>query len=120
MKLWYEDYDSSLNKFIVTNQIWKGDAAFFVKGDNIQPEYNICITDYEQVENKIEGLDNQLLELCTHLNPQNLQGFSIKKIIDWSPGDIIFFRRHYIHTTSNWLKAGVTMKLGLSLFTSLQ
>ena len=120
LKLWYEDYNPNLNKLIITDQIWNGDAAFFVKGDNALPEYNICITDYEQVENKIEGIDNTLLELCTHLNPRNLEGFSIKKVIDWVPGDIIFFRRHYIHTTSNWRSAGVSQKLGLSLFTSLQ
>lgn len=119
LKLWFENYTPELNKFIVTEQKWYGDAAFFVKGDQAKNEYNICITEYDQVENKISGIDNNLLYYCDHLNPQNIEGFSIKSIIDWVPGDIIFFPRNYIHVTSNWKKAGVDMKLGLSFFTCL-
>lgn len=119
LKLWHDNYDPSLNKLIVTEQTWIGDAAFFVKGDQAKNEYNICVTEYDQVGNKISGIDNNLLYYCDHLNPKNLEGFSIKSIIDWVPGDIICFPRNYIHTTSNWKRAGVDMKLGLSFFTSL-
>lgn len=119
LKLWYHEYDCTQNKLIITDQKWSGDAAFFVKGDQARNEYNICVTDYDQVENKISGIDSKLLDYCSHLNPNNLEGFSIKEVLDWVPGDIICFQRNSIHVTSNWKKAGVEMKLGLSLFTSL-
>jgi hypothetical protein len=118
LKLWATNYRPELNKLIVTNQTWNGDAAFFIKGDVGQNEYNICVTDYEDVGNLSSESDSELMRLCPHLNPQNLDGMSMMETIDWVPGDIMIFRRNLIHTTSDWRSAGVTQKLGLSLFTS--
>lgn len=119
LKLWGSPVNVDLNKLIVTDQRWGGDAAFFVKGDpDATNEYNTCVRDYSDIGGTGEEIDQKLLELCTHLNPQNLVGFTIKECITWTPGDIILFKRDLIHTTSNWRAAGVTKKLGLSLFTS--
>lgn len=112
------EYNAEYNKLIVTNQTWNGDAAFFVKGAKTDNEYNASITDYSNVGNLATGIDSKLKSLCTHLPLQQLDGFTIKSIIDWEPGDIILFKRNLIHVTSNWHKAGVTKKLGLSFFTS--
>lgn len=119
LKLWGNNINSDLNKFIITNQRWRGDAAFFVMGDpGAVNEYNTCVRDYGDIDGIGTGIDQKLLELCGHLNPENLTGFTINKSISWVPGDIILFKRELIHTTSNWRSAGVTKKLGLSLFTS--
>jgi hypothetical protein len=118
LQLWTNNYDPNLNKLIITNQTWNDDAAFFVKGDISQNEYNKCVTDYSKVKNLTDSYDSNLLSLCPHLNPENLYGFTIKSMIEWQPGDIIFFPRNHIHLTSDWRLAGVYKKLGLSLFTS--
>jgi len=119
LKLWADNYQPSLNKLIVTNQTWSGDAAFFVKGNKqATPEYNTCVTDYSDVGNLSIGVDPQLKELCSHLSARNLDGLTANSIVDWAPGDIILFQRNLIHSSSNWHNAGVTKKLGLSLFTS--
>jgi hypothetical protein len=118
IEFWADQYNEELNKLIITDQKWYGDAAFFVKGDISKNEYNICITDYDEVENLQLGFDKELIAHCDHLNQQNLEGFSVKSIVSWNPGDIILFKRNFIHVTSNWKRAGVHKKLGLSLFTS--
>lgn len=119
LQLWTaSEYNKELNKLIVTNQVWNNDAAFFVKGDASKDEYNTCVTDYSNVSNLATGTSAELVERCSHLNPANLEGLTIKAAIDWEPGDIIIFKRNLIHGTSNWKQAGVFKKLGLSLFTS--
>lgn len=119
LQLWTaSEYNKELNKLIVTNQTWNNDAAFFVKGDQSNDEYNTCVTDYSSVGNLATEINPELVKICSHLNPNNLEGLTIKSLIDWEPGDIIIFKRNLIHGTSNWKQAGVFKKLGLSLFTS--
>jgi hypothetical protein len=118
LKLWATDYKPELNKLIVTNQTWAGDAAFFIRGDQGQTEYNICVTDYSDVGNIQQGYDPYLEKHCGHLNHKNLEGFTVNSTVEWSPGDIILFRRNLVHVTTDWRTAGVQKKLGLSLFTS--
>lgn len=119
LQVYAKDYNPDRNKLIVTNQTWSGDAAFFVKGNrNPTPEYNICVTDYSEVGNLSTGVNPQLADLCSHLSKANLEGLTINSAVDWTPGDIILFQRNLIHASSNWPTAGVTKKLGLSLFTS--
>jgi len=119
LQLWTAtEYDRNLNKLIVTNQTWNQDAAFFVKGNQSTDEYNTCVTDYSTVGNLENGTDENLVKLCSHLNPTNLEGLTVKAMFDWEPGDVIIFKRNLIHGTSNWKRAGVFKKLGLSLFTS--
>ena len=61
------------NKFIVLNQTWDGDAAFFLRGSEDEPnEYNIVVKDYAAVGNiEHHTMDGWLLENCPHLNPSN-------------------------------------------------
>jgi len=118
IKLWANNYNPNLNKLIITNQTWTDDAAFFVKGDNSKDEYNKCITEYDNVGNLSNSTDKLLIDLCPHLNVENLLGFNIKDSVNWNPGDMILFKRHFIHTTSDWRLSGVYKKLGLSFFTS--
>jgi hypothetical protein len=118
LQYWASNYQPELNKLIVTNQTWSGDAAFFIKGDVGQNEYNICVTDYSDVGNITDDIDPYLKEHCGHLNPQNLEGFTTKAILDWRPGDIMIFKRNLVHVTTDWRMAGIERKLGLSLFTS--
>jgi hypothetical protein len=118
LQLWATDYKPELNKLIVTDQTWSGDAAFFIKGDVGQNEYNVCVQNYADVGNITDTTEQYLLENCGHLNPQNLEGFTTKASLEWCPGDIMLFRRDLVHVTTDWRKAGVERKLGLSLFTS--
>jgi hypothetical protein len=119
IKLWTsEKYNSDYNKLVILNQNWYGDASFFVAGStSAKDEYNKCVYDYRDVENLDQGFDHQLLDLCDHLDQSNLENLSIYQTVPWNPGSIIIFKRNSLHCSTNFKKANVNKKLGLSFFT---
>jgi len=109
------------NRFLVLNQTWAGDAAFFLRGETVEPnEYNQVITDYQDVGNldDIETIDGILLEYCPHLNIKNFAGLTVDKHWQWTPGVPMTFPRNRLHVSSAFPRNGIKRKLGLSIFTS--
>lgn len=118
IKFWTNGtYNQDYNQLIILNQNWYKEASFFLAGSVAEDEYNKCVFDYKDVENLTEGYDDRLVDLCDHLNKKNLQNLSIHTTIPWIPGSIIIFKRNSLHCSSNFKKAGVLKKLGLSFFT---
>jgi hypothetical protein len=109
------------NRFLVLNQTWSGDAAFFLRGETVEPnEYNQVITDYQDVGNldDIETMDGILLEYCPHLDNRNFAGLTVDKHWQWTPGVPMTFPRNRLHVSSAFPRNGIRRKLGLSIFTS--
>ena len=110
------------NKFIVLNQTWAGDSAFFLRGDPDERkpnEYSIVVKDYSTIGNLEEGtMDGRLLDNCPHLNPSNFYGLTIDKMFQWTPGVPMTFPRNRLHLNTPFTRHGIATKLGLSIFTS--
>ena len=109
------------NRFLVLNQTWAGDAAFFLRGETVEPnEYNQVITDYKDVGNldDIETIDGILLDHCPHLDIRNFAGLTVDKHWQWTPGVPMTFPRNRLHVSSAFPRNGIKRKLGLSIFTS--
>lgn len=108
------------NRFMVLHQTWTGDAAFFLRGEDVEPnEYNQVITDYKDVGNLDPGtLDGLLLEYCPHLDSRNFVGLTVDKHWQWIPGIPMTFPRNRLHVSSAFPRNGIKRKLGLSIFTS--
>ena len=109
------------NRFLVLNQTWSGDAAFFLRGETVEPnEYNQVVTDYGDVGNldDIETIDGILLEYCPHLDSRNFAGLTVDKHFQWTPGVPMTFPRNRLHVSSAFPRNGIRRKLGLSIFTS--
>ena len=108
-------------RFLVLNQTWAGDAAFFLRGSPDEPsEYNIVVKDYRDVGNRDDNLtiDGVLINECPHLMPSNFVGLSVDKNFQWIPGIPMTFPRNRLHVSSAFPRQGVAKKLGLSIFTS--
>ena len=108
------------NRFLVLNQTWAGDAAFFLRGESVEPnEYNQVITDYKDVGLLEDGtIDGLLLDYCPHLNSSNFAGLTVDKHWQWTPGIPMTFPRNRLHVSSAFPRNGIKRKLGLSIFTS--
>lgn len=111
------------NRFLVLNQTWSGPAAFFLHGEDTEPnEYNIVVRDYanEGVGNLDDPgtIDGVLLEHCPHLNIKNFYGLSVDRHFTWTPGVPMTFPRNRLHVSSAFPRNGIKRKLGLSIFTS--
>ncbi len=113
------------NRLLILNQTWAGDAAFFLRGEDTEPnEYNCVVRDYwaEGVGNLDDesSIDGLLLEHCPHLKPSNLVGLSVDQHFQWTPGVPMTFPRNRLHVSSAFPRNGIKRKLGLSIFTSRQ
>ena len=111
------------NRLLVLNQTWSGDAAFFLRGEDTEPnEYNRVVRDYwaEGVGNLDDesSLDGILLDYCPHLKPSNFAGLSVDQHFQWTPGVPMTFPRNRLHVSSAFPRNGIRRKLGLSIFTS--
>lgn len=109
------------NRLLILNQTWSGDAAFFLRGETVEPnEYNQVITDYKDVGNldDCDSIDGILLDYCPHLNPSNFACLTVDKHFQWAPGVPMTFPRNRLHVSSAFPRNGIKRKLGLSLFIS--
>ena len=111
------------NRLLVLNQTWSGDAAFFLRGEDTEPnEYNRVVRDYwaEGVGNLDDesSLDGLLLDYCPHLKPSNFAGLTVDQHFQWTPGVPMTFPRNRLHVSSAFPRNGIRRKLGLSIFTS--
>jgi hypothetical protein len=107
-------------RIFILNQSWAGNAAFFMRGDTVDPgEYNQAITDYQDVIGLEEGtMDGILLDNCPHLNVMNFAGLTVDQSFRWIVGRPITFPRNRLHVTTPLNRNGFASKLGLSIFTS--
>ena len=110
-------------KFFVFDQSYYGGPAKFVNGEDTTGKpvhYNTFLTDYNRIENtSIAGLTDFELQHLTHLKPKWLEGLSVNKYFDWRIGSIISFDSLDLHCSSDFNSAGITRKVGLSIFTKV-
>jgi len=118
------NYHEEFNSLTIMDQRWYHQAAFFMKGNEDQfavkkQEYNQPVSDYTEIINKspypfpIDLYDSQF----NHISYANFEGMSELLRVPWVPGHIITFDRSHIHTTTNFFKANITQKIGLTFFT---
>ena len=117
------DYREEFNCLTVTNQRWFHQAAFFMKGeeekfDVKKLEYNQPINQYDLIYNLGDSLPRERFSsFYDHLVYENFDGINEQSVIPWRVGNIITFDRSNIHTATNFHKANVKTKIGLSIFT---
>lgn len=113
-----QESNVEMNRLIIFDQTWSGDAAFFLKGSPDNPqEFNNVVKDYTDVEGLIPGyVDPYVEQLCPHLNKENFEGLTVDQTFQWTPGIPITFPRNRLHASSAFHKHGILNKLGLSLF----
>lgn len=111
-------------KFFVFDQTYYGGPAKFVNGEDTTGKpvhYNTFLTDYKDIQDTamcgIEDIHSQYL---THLKPNWLEGLSVNRYFPWHIGSIISFDSLNLHCASNFNAAGITRKIGLSIFTKIE
>ncbi|HMN69825.1 MAG TPA: hypothetical protein PKC28_14875 [Bdellovibrionales bacterium] len=110
---------------VLFRQRYFGDnTGFFASGDIVGREVTATGTlcEYSRVlhiENDSTLDELTLSTTLAHLNPRNLVGFSIERIIPWTIGSCIAFDSSQIHCSADFRRQGITRKFGLSLFTYL-
>lgn len=111
-------------KFVVFDQYYYNGPAKFFKGekeDFTEVYYNENITDYTDVYGTVttEFPQDMKVMLLNHLKPEWLEGLSISAYFPWTIGSVISFDSSALHSASDFTRAGITKKLGLSIFTEL-
>ncbi len=121
--LYVEGNTSDKAKFFVFDQSYYGGPAKFVNGEDVTSKpvhYNTFLTDYTNVQDQaICGLDDLQLQYLTHLKPKWLEGLSVNRYFPWQIGSMIEFDSLNLHCSSDFNKAGITRKIGLSIFTEI-
>ena len=64
--------------------------------------------------------DHLHIMLLNHLKKEWLDGLSIDNYFPWKIGSVIAFDSLRLHSASDFNRAGITKKLGLSIFTKLK
>ena len=118
------EYDEHFNSLTIMNQRWYHQAAFFMKGEEHKfeakkTEYNQPVSDYSTVYGASSDTFDKARydDIFSHLNYNSFTGMSELFTAPWRIGNAITFDRSNIHTASNFLKANVKTKIGLTFFT---
>lgn len=119
-----KEYDEHFNSLTIMHQRWYNQAAFFMKGeehkfDVKKQEYNQPVNDYSIADGitDIPFSRERFDDIFSHLNYKSFEGMSELFTAPWRIGNAITFDRSNIHTASNFLKANVKSKIGLTFFT---
>lgn len=116
--LWHNGHTDP--NFFIYNQHYYGGPAKFFKGRKVDPavHYNLPVTDYKEIDgiDKI-GIPGPVREKIDHLKDEWLEGLSVKAYFPWIVTSAIVFDSLQLHSAGNFLKQGVTEKIGLSIFT---
>lgn len=111
-------------KLIMFNQYYYGGPAKFFNGykDKLPMHYNKNLTDYTDVENLVDEDINEAYyrENLTHLQKDWLKGLSLDRQYPWFIGSCIAFDSLQLHCASDFTKKGITKKIGLSIFTTIE
>jgi hypothetical protein len=55
----------------------------------------------------------------SHLKGKWLEGLSFDRAMPWKPGNVLIFDSVQLHCASDFVKQGITSKLGISIFTKI-
>jgi hypothetical protein len=117
----YVNGPQNKTKFFVFDQYYYGGPAKFVNGldtTDLPIHYNEFITDYTNVEGTNDnGIHGQLLKELTHLQPEWLEGLSVRCYFPWTIGSVISFDCCNLHSAGDFTIHGIKSKIGLSIFT---
>ncbi len=105
------------------HQYYLNGPAKFFKGESNLPEYyNKNIFDYADVKNKVTTPFPKIIHdiYLSHLKYEWLEELSFDRAMPWKPGNVLVFDSVRLHCASNFLKQGITDKLGISIFTKLK
>lgn len=105
------------------HQYYLNGPAKFFKGESKLPEfYNKNIFDYSDVKNKSTKEFPRIIHdiYLSHLKYEWLNELSFDRALPWKPGNALIFDSVRLHSASNFLKQGITDKLGISIFTKLK
>lgn len=99
----------------------EGPAKFFNGGCDYPVHYNKHVFDYSQVENTSEKEFPEIIHkmYLGHIKDEWLKGLSFDRALPWKPGNVLIFDSVQLHCASNFIKQGITSKLGISIFTKL-
>jgi hypothetical protein len=121
--LWIESGNCDKIKLVMFDQYYYGGPVKFFNGETEIAEtyYNKPLFDYTEVENISEtGIPQPVKDaLLSHLKTEWLEGLSVNSFFPWTIGSIIAFDSLRIHCSSNFRKAGINKKIGLSIFTEI-
>ena len=111
------------NCLTIMDQRWYNQAAFFMKGEEekfeARKEYNSPVGDYSPAMNlsNVPFPVDRFNHMYDHLVYKNFEGMSELFTAEWRVGNAITFDRSHIHTTTNFFKSNVKLKVGLTFFT---
>ena len=122
--LYVEGASCNNAKFFVFDQTYYGGPAKFLKDEDVTDRpvyYNTFLTDYQDIEDKsVSTMEDIHLQYLTHLKPKWLEGLSVNSYFPWHIGSIIQFDSLRLHCSSNFNAAGITRKIGFSIFTNIR
>jgi hypothetical protein len=108
---------------VLFKQRYFGDNTLFYRsGKSLSPAITQsgALFDYSSIMYLEDGpaVSTELLEgVLSHLNPEDLTGFSVDRVLPWKVGACYIFDSAQIHCAGNFRKAGIKSKTGLSIFT---
>lgn len=115
--------DTSTHLVVFEQRYFGNNTGFYGSGKPYPNSYtaNGELYDYSRVMDLKPGHLESPEILNTHLghlNPENLTGLSIQKILPWEIGSCIVFDSAQIHCSSDFRRQGMLRKTGFSLFTT--
>jgi len=114
------DIDAKLCFF---DQYYYGGPAKFFKGETYEKKtYNSIVNDYTNIHGITDSqFPEKLREMFfNHLDIKWLHGLSMRSYFPWIVGSCIAFDALQIHCASDFRKAGINSKIGLSIFTTIE
>ena len=117
----YINGDAIPSLYMFDQYYYNGPAKFFNGKDKVKNiHYNKPVFEYSDVyETNSLGIPKEFLDDLTHLDSNWLDGLSVNNKFSWKIGSAIIFDSLRIHCANNFLKQGITQKIGLSIFTKL-
>ena len=119
--LYTEGAHCSAAKLVMFDQYYYGGPVKFMQGGPVQKKnyYNTHLYEYSKVENtNNKGISQTFKNVyLSHLRDNWLNGLSVQAYFPWDIGSVICFDSLQIHSASNFKTAGITKKIGLSIFT---
>lgn len=110
-------------KLVFFDQYYYDGPAKFLNGSdvsNVPIYYNEYITEYDRVFYKGDaGISPEHKKILSHLKDEWLEGLTVQRYFPWTIGSIIAFDSLQIHSASDFTSCGITSKLGLSIFTTI-
>jgi hypothetical protein len=75
--------------------------------------FTLYMTHHDKLENNATDLHNTLM---SHQPLEHLEYVSLMMAIPWNPGSVIYWDRKLLHSSDNFIAAGITEKHALVMF----